>query len=98
MLILSGKYWNNLFIKTTTMKKIGFIFLLLLLKLSVLYSQEINLEGKVVNKHTKQPIGYINIHILNTLKATVTDSLGYFVIQINPKKHKKLIISHTAYF
>jgi outer membrane receptor protein involved in Fe transport len=80
------------------MKKIGFIFLLLFLKLSVLYAQQINLEGKVVNKHTKQPIEYVNIHILNTLKGTVTDSSGYFVIQINPKKQKKLIISHTAYF
>lgn len=70
-------------------------FVLLALEVS---AQEVLFEGKVYDERTKEPIPYVNLSFLNTLKGTSTDEEGYFFLDI-PKTHldKKVHISSLGY-
>ncbi len=47
-----------------------------------LNAQEVLFEGHVYDKKTKEPIPYVNLSFLNTLKGTSTDEKGYFFLDI----------------
>ena len=50
-----------------------------------LQAQEVLFEGHVYDNKTKDPIPYVNLSFLNTLKGTSTDEEGhYFVDRVLP--------------
>jgi len=57
-------------------------FLFSLFLVSQLSGQEVLLEGKVFDSKSKEPIPYVNLSFLNTLKGTSTDEEGHFYIDI----------------
>jgi len=63
-----------------------------------LSAQEVLFEGNVFDKTTKEPIPYVNLSFLNTLKGTSTDEAGYFYLDI-PEAYleKKVHISSLGY-
>lgn len=48
-------------------------------------AQEVLFEGKVLDSRTKEPIPYVNLSFLNTLKGTSTDEKGHFFLDIPEK-------------
>lgn len=57
-------------------------FFSLLCMIWTVNSQESRIEGYVFDTHTKAPIPYVNLSILNTLKGTSTDEKGHFFLDI----------------
>jgi len=53
-----------------------------LLLVAQLSAQEVLFEAKVLDSKTKDPIPYVNLSFLNTLKGTSTDEDGHFFIDI----------------
>jgi len=53
-----------------------------LLLVTQLSAQEVLFEGKVLDSKTKEPIPYVNLSFLNTLKGTSTDEKGHFFLDI----------------
>ncbi|MEP3208769.1 MAG: carboxypeptidase-like regulatory domain-containing protein [Maribacter sp.] len=47
-----------------------------------LQAQEVLFEGHVYDHKTKQPIPYVNLSFLNTLKGTSTDEQGHFFLDL----------------
>lgn len=45
-------------------------------------AQEVLFEGNVFDSKTKEPIPYVNLSFLNTLKGTSTDEQGHFFLDI----------------
>jgi len=69
-----------------------------LLLVSQLSGQEVLFEGKVFDANTKEPIPYVNLSFLNTLKGTSTDEEGHFYIDISENLLKnQLHISSLGY-
>ncbi|VAW11617.1 hypothetical protein MNBD_BACTEROID03-485 [hydrothermal vent metagenome] len=63
-----------------------------------LQAQEILFEGKVFDLKTKEPIPYVNLSFLNTLKGTSTDEEGHFFIDLpTPYLEKQVHISSLGY-
>lgn len=59
-----------------------FVLLLSFLATFNLNAQEILFEGHVFDHKTKNPIPYVNLSFLNTLKGTSTDGEGHFFLDI----------------
>ncbi len=77
------------------MRLFSLTFLLLTLNLS---AQEILFEGHVFDHKSKQPIPYVNLSFLNTLKGTSTDEKGHFFLDLpTPYLEKKVHISSLGY-
>lgn len=47
-----------------------------------LYAQEVLFEGHVYDEKTKEPIPYVNLSFLNTLKGSSTDEQGHFFLDV----------------
>ncbi|MBT8234744.1 MAG: carboxypeptidase-like regulatory domain-containing protein [Bacteroidia bacterium] len=58
-------------------------FIVSLAMASSLNAQSIRVEGHVLDAITKEPIPYVNLSFLNTLKGTSTDEAGHFFIDIS---------------
>lgn len=77
------------------MRFISALFFLVAINLS---GQEILFEGHVLDNKTKEPIPYVNLSFLNTLKGTSTDEKGHFFIDIpSALLEKQLHISSLGY-
>ncbi|MGB5499840.1 MAG: carboxypeptidase-like regulatory domain-containing protein, partial [Maribacter sp.] len=77
------------------MRFFSLTFLLLTLNLS---AQEILFEGHVFDHKSKNPIPYVNLSFLNTLKGTSTDEQGHFFLDLpTPYLEKKVHISSLGY-
>ncbi|MEZ5083926.1 MAG: carboxypeptidase-like regulatory domain-containing protein [Bacteroidales bacterium] len=78
-----------------------FCTLVLLLLTFVLYAQ--NIDGKVVDLSSGQPLVYVNIGIINTSKGTITDENGDFNLDVgglflNSKVRFSVIGYHSQTF
>ena len=63
-----------------------------------LQAQEVLFEGHVYDNKTKEPIPYVNLSFLNTLKGTSTDDQGHFFIDIpTPYLEKKIHLSSLGF-
>ncbi len=63
-----------------------------------LNAQEVLFEGTVYDQRTKEPIPYVNLSFLNTLKGTSTDEEGHFFIDLpTPFLEKQVHISSLGY-
>ena len=64
-------------------KKLFLVFLLtpLFLINNVVAQQKINVQGKVIDKKTKEPVIFCVIHIKELEKWTITDSEGNFKLE-----------------
>ena len=63
-----------------------------------LQAQEVLFEGHVYDNKTKEPIPYVNLSFLNTLKGSSTDDDGHFYLDIpSPYLDKKVHISSLGY-
>jgi len=60
----------------------GVFFFVCLIVASSLNAQSIRVEGYVLDANTKEPIPFVNLSFLNTLKGTSTDESGHFFIDI----------------
>ncbi|PIF00488.1 MAG: hypothetical protein CR994_05300 [Maribacter sp.] len=58
------------------------IFLFFLLLALSSSGQEVLFEGYILDHKTKEPIPYVNLSFLNTLKGTSTDEDGHFLIDL----------------
>ncbi len=58
------------------------LFPLLLLMAFQMQAQEVLFEGHVYDGKTKEPIPYVNLSFLNTLKGSSTDEQGHFYLDI----------------
>lgn len=66
--------------------------------LAQLNAQEVLFEGNVLDSKTKEPIPYVNLSFLNTLKGTSTDEKGHFFLDISENLLKnKVHISSLGY-
>ena len=73
-------------------------FLLLMLIAFQLNAQEVLFEGSVYDNRTKEPIPYVNLSFLNTLKGTSTDEKGHFFMDLpTPYLEKQVHISSLGY-
>ncbi|WP_291870226.1 carboxypeptidase-like regulatory domain-containing protein [Maribacter sp.] len=60
--------------------------------------QEVLFDGHVYDSKTKEPIPYVNLSFLNTLKGTSTDDNGHFYIDVQKSfLEKQLHISSLGY-
>ncbi len=61
-------------------------------------AQEVLFEGHVYDNQTKEPIPFVNLSFLNTLKGTSTDEEGHFYIDLpSPYLDKQVHISSLGY-
>lgn len=61
-------------------------------------AQEVLFEGHVYDNKTKEPIPYVNLSFLNTLKGSSTDEQGHFYLDIpTPYLEKQIHISSLGY-
>jgi len=61
-------------------------------------AQEVLFEGHVYDNNSKDPIPYVNLSFLNTLKGTSTDEEGHFFLDIpTPYLEKQVHISSLGY-
>jgi len=61
-------------------------------------AQEVLFEGYVYDSKTKQPIPYVNLSFLSTLKGTSTDEKGHFYLDLpTPYLEKQVHISSLGY-
>ncbi len=76
--------------------RIAFLFFLLII--CQMNAQEVLFEGHVYDTKTKEPIPFVNLSFLNTLKGTSTDEEGHFFIDV-PKDYldRQLHISSLGY-
>ncbi|MRI02042.1 carboxypeptidase-like regulatory domain-containing protein [Kriegella sp. EG-1] len=73
-------------------------FLFPLLFIAQINAQEVLFEGNVFDSKTKEPIPYVNLSFLNTLKGTSTDENGHFYLDIpNELLEHKVHISSLGY-
>lgn len=75
-------------------------FFVLILVLFTLNSsaQEVLFEGHVLDHKTKEPIPFVNLSFLNTLKGTSTDEKGHFFLDLQtPYLEKQVHISSLGY-
>ncbi len=77
------------------MRFFSLTFLLLTINLS---AQEVLFEGHVLDHKTKNPIPFVNLSFLNTLKGTSTDEKGHFFLDLpTPYLEKQVHISSLGY-
>lgn len=61
-------------------------------------AQEVLFEGHVYDNKSKDPIPYVNLSFLNTLKGTSTDEEGHFFLDVpKPYLEKEVHISSLGY-
>lgn len=58
------------------------LFFLLFFSVVSLSAQEILIDGTIYNAKTQEPIPYVNVSFLNTLKGASTDEKGYFFVDV----------------
>ncbi len=74
-----------------------FLLFSLLIALQV-NAQEVLFEGKVYDNSTKEPIPFVNLSFLNTLKGTSTDEKGHFFMDLpSPYLENQVHISSLGY-
>lgn len=63
------------------------------------YSQNITMNGLIIDSETKKPIEFVNIGILNKNQGTITNPKGEFNLTL-PKEYEtdSIIISHINYY
>ncbi len=75
-----------------------FLLFFMLFVVQLKAQQEVLFEGKVYDSKTKEPIPYVNLSFLNTLKGTSTDDNGYFFLDIpTAYLNKQVHISSLGY-
>ncbi|KQC29602.1 carboxypeptidase-like regulatory domain-containing protein [Flagellimonas eckloniae] len=73
-------------------------FLLVLLLPFVSFSQNIDFDGYVLDAKTNEPIPYVNISFLNTLKGTSSDEKGHYFLEIQKEfLEKDVHVSSLGY-
>lgn len=80
------------------MKRNIYLFFLLQTGVSLVFSQDIEMSGILIDSKTQIPIEFVNIGILNKNKGTISNLEGKFHLEI-PKEFSKdsLTISHVNY-
>lgn len=64
------------------MKKLIITFILVSISTCILYSQNREIKGRVIDNHQLNALGYVAILIQDTLQVGRTDLSGYFQIEI----------------
>ncbi len=72
------------------------LFASLLLPVSS-FAQQIVISGKVVDAHTREPIGFASVYMAKARNGSATDSSGNFSITINPSSKDSLVVSFVGY-
>lgn len=70
--------------------------LLLFLLLPQLFSQELIIRGKVINKTTNQILADVSVYDRTSLRGTITDDSGSYKISLPPGDHS-IEFSYTGY-
>ena len=66
---------------------------ILLILYSFLFSQEINISGKILDFNSQKPISDVNIFIKDKNIGTTSDIDGYFLLLIKNNKQKKVTLN-----
>lgn len=69
----------------------------ILFTISIFYSQNAQVEGKVIDSETSTPLENVRVSIIDSDKTTVTDSLGNFIIQDLNNENFKIEFQFYAY-
>lgn len=81
-------------------KRITLAFSLLMLFMLIIFPVLINaqvlVKGKVINKNGKA-IPYANIYLKKSQNGTITDTLGYFKLELPSAIHDTLVVSCVGY-
>lgn len=77
------------------MKKISFLFLMLLSCCTFLYAQQISITGTITDKALNEPITGAGVSVKGTTNGIVTDLDGKF--SLNVSKGDVLVISFIGY-
>lgn len=77
------------------MKRIG-ILILLVLGITSLYAQQLDITGTVVDKKLNEPIIGVSIFVKGTTSGTITDLDGTFTLK-NVSKGSTLVVSYIGY-
>lgn len=78
--------------------KIVVFFCLVWLGVAVASSQEIKIQGQVLDRNTHRPIAYANIYLKDTQIGTTSDFAGRFSLVIGqPSSQMILILQHINY-
>jgi hypothetical protein len=64
---------------------------------SLVYSQQIIVKGKVIDKQTLQPLSFANIRVIGTTLGSSANSNGEYEIKLNSGQYK-LIASFIGYY
>ena len=59
-------------------------------------AQERLITGRIVDKNTQKPIENADILVKGTTSGTVSNSMGYFQLKLNPN-YNTLVVSHLSY-
>lgn len=61
------------------------------------FAQQIVISGKVLDAHTKEPIGFASVYMAIARNGSATDSSGNFSININHSSKDSLLVSFVGY-
>lgn len=78
------------------MKRISFLFLVLMTCCSFLYAQQISITGKVTDKKLAEPVIGASVVIKGTSNGTITDFDGHFTLS-NVPANGTLTVSYIGY-
>lgn len=77
------------------MKKVSFLFLMLLSCCTFLYAQQLSITGTVTDKSLNEPITGASVSVKGTTNGTITDMNGNFTIKAS--KGNVLVVSFIGY-
>jgi len=79
------------------MKKILLVICLLVWQFNQISAQEVAGGVFEILNGESTPLAGANVMQFNTLNGTTTDSEGYFVLTLEKKAPKKLVVSYVSY-
>lgn len=74
-----------------------FIFLLVVLVCHVYSQDRCSIRGRVLDNVTKDPVSGVNVIVRGEKKGTMTDTAGYFHLELLGRQSRIIAFSHIAY-
>lgn len=87
----------HLRVNPNDLSKSAFIYLILFGLLTPAFSQKRNIVGRILSNDEQKPITNANIFIDGSEKATTSNHLGFFSLEVGVDNTGPLIVSHIGY-
>ena len=76
--------------------RLSFLFAFIVLSITS-YAQQVVVTGKVLDGHTREPVGYASVYMAVSHNGITTDSAGDFSIHLDPSTADSLVVTFVGY-